>query len=157
MQRKLIADKNATHGHTRGGLSPLYQVWKHMYARCYYPNNKGFHNYGGRGITVCERWHEFANFLADMGERPTDAHEIDRINNNGSYEPGNCRWATRQENSRNRRTNHSVTHDGKTMCIAEWSEVTGLRYSIIHKRLANGWSPEKALTTPVQEQYRHAS
>lgn len=98
-----------THGHARRGrLSETYQIWCGMLKRCTNPNHHIWKYYGGRGITVCEAWHDFARFLADMGERPA-ALTIDRIDTNGNYEPGNCRWATRLEQTRNRRPFRSVS------------------------------------------------
>lgn len=87
--------------------SNVYNIWHSMLQRCNNPNDKGYHNYGGRGIKVCTRWHTFINFYDDMGEKPHDK-EIDRINNDGNYEPSNCRWATRKENSKNRRNNKKL-------------------------------------------------
>lgn len=97
----------ATHGHCRSAdgrtiLSSTYITWVNMHQRCTNPKRRGFKDYGGRGITVCERWQKFENFLADMGERPPGL-SIDRVNNDGNYEPGNCRWATRVEQNRNQR------------------------------------------------------
>ncbi|HHS83688.1 MAG TPA: XRE family transcriptional regulator [Gammaproteobacteria bacterium] len=83
--------------------SPEYGVWEHIKSRCNNPNTKDYHNYGGRGITVCKRWDRFENFLADMGCRPSKNHQIDRADNDGNYEPGNCRWVTRQVNCQNTR------------------------------------------------------
>lgn len=94
-----------SHGHcTRRGLSPEYRAWRSMKQRCGQPRQKAFPNYGGRGISVCERWLEsFENFLADMGPKPSPQHSIDRIDNDGDYEPSNCRWATGSEQRRNQR------------------------------------------------------
>jgi hypothetical protein len=98
-----------THGHTRnepGGrkiMGATYVCWKSMHARCSNPKQRAYAYYGGRGISVCERWNSFENFLADMGERPNPHLSIDRVNNDGNYEPGNCRWATASEQARNKR------------------------------------------------------
>lgn len=107
---------NLKHGHNKKDhRSPIYRVWSTMLERCRNPKNQSFKDYGARGIQVCERWHKFANFLADMGERPSDGHSIDRIDNDGNYEPSNCKWSTRIEQRHNRRDTISVkpfTSDG---------------------------------------------
>jgi len=123
-----------------------------MIKRCTNPNTKGYSNYGGRGIKVCERWlHSFENFLADMGPKPSPAHSIDRYpDNNGNYEPKNCRWATRTEQSFNKRTNRLIQHNGETLPLSVWAGRTGMKRETIADRLAHGWTISDALTIPVR-------
>ncbi len=129
--------------------TPTYKCWVAMIERCENPNATKFHNYGGRGIKVCQRWRDsFEAFLADMGVRP-NWHSIDRFpNKDGDYEPGNCRWATLEEQGRNKRNNRLVTHDGLTLTLVEWSERTGLDQNLIGRRIADGWDAKDALATP---------
>jgi len=133
------------------GLSkhPCYPVWKEMVYRCTNPNHRDWKDWGGRGITVCRRWRKFENFLKDMGECPAGC-QLDRENNNEGYSPENCRWTTAKINSRNRRDNHLIEYNGKTQCLAAWSEETGIHAHTIGDRIDRGWSIEKALTTPVK-------
>ena len=139
-------EKGRTHGRSK---TPEYRVWRSIFQRCFNPKCKGYPQYGGRGIAVCNRWREsFENFYADMGSRPSPQHSIDRVDNDGPYAPENCRWATRKEQMRNRRVNHLLTHDGKTMTIAEWSGSTGLPFNTITNRLQRGWSIADAITKP---------
>lgn len=134
-----------THGESK---TPMYRVYIGMRRRCSNPKEPSYKHYGGRGIRVCERWEEsYENFLADMGPRPSDRHSIDRIDVNGNYEPGNCRWATWNEQSRNRRNNVFIEHEGARLCIADWSKKLGLNASVIGQRLARGLSPEEVLDT----------
>lgn len=126
-----------------------YCIWRGMIRRCHEVTNRQYKDYGGRGIKVCERWQEYENFLADMGRRPPGL-EIDRIDNNGNYEPENCRWATPRENMRNRRCTPMLTLGSETKCLAEWSETIGVSYNTLQGRLFRGWSVERALTTKTR-------
>ena len=141
---------NFVHGHNaRQGPTPEYRTWQNMLKRCYKPTAKRYERYGGRGITVCERWKTFENFLADMGIKPSPEYSLDRINNDGNYELSNCRWASRQQQSRNKSTSRMLEFNSKTMCVADWADEVGIKRSIINDRLRRGWSVEQALTTPV--------
>lgn len=118
-----------------------------MISRCKLPSGRAYKYYGGRGIKVCERWVKFENFLVDMGERPT-GKSIDRINNDGNYEPGNCRWATDIEQHRNRSDNVRITFNGETMTMAEWEERLSMKRGLLRDRISSGWSAEDALMRP---------
>lgn len=134
--------------------TPEYYVWNSMLQRCTNPNVKCWHNYGGRGIRVCRRWrNSFENFLKDMGPRPSPRHSLDRFpDNDGNYEPGNCRWALCKHNNRNRRDNHLVKYKGETRPIAYWSERFNITFQTLRARLAMyGWSVRRALETPVRK------
>ena len=133
-----------------------YRSWNSMNERCHNPNSTGYERYGGRGIRVCDAWrytNGFAAFIAHVGKRPTPKHTLDRINNNGNYEPGNVRWATRKEQGNNRRTNRLLTHKGLSRTLAEWADAIGLDPSSLHERLASGWSMADALETPPNESH----
>lgn len=130
------------HGH--GTLT--YARWKSMMARCYQTTHIGYKRYGGLEITVCERWHDFALFLADMGQCPGPKMTLDRKKNEFGYTPGNCRWATRVEQARNKTNNRLLSHSGETLCVSAWAERTGLAAETILKRLLRGWSVDRALT-----------
>lgn len=136
-----------THGLTE---SAEYKVWCGVKRRCLNKNEKAYKRYGARGITICDRWKDsFENFLADMGQRPSAAHEIDRIDNDGNYEPCNCRWLEKAKQAQNRSSNHTVSYQGRTLCLMEWERETGIGWGTIKHRLTHGWSVEAALTTPV--------
>lgn len=124
--------------------------WNAMRDRCGNPNCVKFKNYGARGISVCERWSKFSTFLADMGPRPMGT-SIDRINNDGNYEPNNCRWATSKEQAANQRRSrppmHYVEFDGRKDTLWGWSALTGISAGTLYKRIISlGWPPERALT-----------
>jgi hypothetical protein len=145
-------DLNVKHGHSRtskSGLTQTYMTWMSMRQRCQYQQNIGYARYGGAGVKVCERWQVFENFVADMGLRP-DNTTIDRIDNQIGYEPGNCRWATKKEQARNRSNNRMIEIDGVTKCLAEWCEHYGMEPKRVCQRLHAGWSAEKALTMPLR-------
>ena len=119
--------------------------WSSMNARCFNPKSRRYDRYGGRGITVCERWKSFDNFLADMGIRPPGC-TIDRIDTYGNYEPENCKWSSPKAQQRNRRINRIITHLNESLCLSEWSERTGIHWATLDCRLKRGWTPEEALT-----------
>lgn len=129
-------------------ISPEYRAWRHMLDRCYNPNCKAYRRYGGRGISVCQRWRDsFANFLSDVGYRPIGL-TLDRINNDGNYEPGNVEWRTRSEQSRNTHRRVEMTFNGVTLCMTEWAEIMGVRYLHLFTRRSVGWTDEQSLTIP---------
>lgn len=130
-------------------LHPAFSCWGKMKTRCSNPKNKEYPNYGGRGIKVCDRWKKFSNFWEDMGATWKSGLSIDRIDNDGNYEPGNCRWATAKIQSRNKRWNVKLTHNGKTMILMDWSKETGIIFPTLCHRIRAGWSTERILTTPV--------
>jgi hypothetical protein len=141
--------KNGPRVGAQGNLSrtPEYAVWCAMKRRCLNPEYPLFKDYGGRGITVCAEWRDsFSRFLEDMGKRPTPKHSIERENNDGNYEPSNCVWATREEQSRNRRSNIKLTHDGLTMNMAEWSRHLAIPYGSLQDRFYRGLSTPEILT-----------
>lgn len=131
------------HGRTR---TKEHVAWSNAKQRCFDPNVRNFGDYGGRGITMCPEWRDsFAAFLRDMGPCPDDC-SLDRINNDGNYEPGNCRWATRQQQTRNRRNAITVMIDGMQVSLAEAAAARGLRYGTVTRRLRLGWTTERALS-----------
>jgi hypothetical protein len=136
---------------TKHGASKAaeYPAWHRAKRRCSDPSVTEYESYGGRGIKMCERWlNDFGAFLSDMGPRPTAQHTIERINNDGNYEPHNCRWATRLEQGNNKRNNVHLTIDGRTLTVSQWSRETGVKARTIAKRISKGWAPERAILTP---------
>lgn len=133
--------------HGRHG-TPTWVTWSAMRARCYSPLPEVTQYHGARGIRVCERWNDFAAFLADMGERPSLAHSIDRIDPDGDYEPGNCRWATHAQQANNKRNNVYVEHNGERRTVAEWSALLGVSSHRLAYRLRAGWDFSRAVSQP---------
>lgn len=130
--------------------TPEHRTWSALIQRCTNPKNPRYSEWGGRGITVCDHWlHSFTAFYRDMGPKPSAAHSIDRINNDGNYEPNNCRWATPRQQVLNSRSPRYLTYDGKTMCISDWARKTGIKRHTIAARLDKyNWSVAEALTHP---------
>jgi len=131
----------------RGKITKEYKIWADIKTRCLNVNSKVFEHYGGRGITICNRWkNSFENFLKDMGFAPPK-YEIERINVNGNYEPNNCKWATRQEQCSNRRQNKFITFNDITKTYTQWEKELGLKPTTISQRKRYGWCDEKCLTS----------
>lgn len=145
------------HGHTSGEKhSPTYRSWYAMKKRCLDPNHIKYPRYGGRGVEIYHKWLKFENFLNDMGHRP-DNTTLDRFpDRHGNYEPGNCRWATdeQQTNNRDQSTTIYMTLNGITHSISEWSKILGIKRGTIRSRLSNGYSDKIALTKPVDRRIR---
>lgn len=146
-----LSARRSTHGHsTRKNTSPEYRTWSLMKVRCS-PESEHRKFYFERGIMVCPRWAEsFLKFLEDMGSKPSPNHSIDRINNDGNYDPTNCRWATRTQQDDNKRGLIIITHDGRTQCLAAWARESGLKTHVVYGRIRAGWSYADAFTTPVK-------
>ena len=148
--RASIGDRTRTHGSTNAAE---YNVWCKMRARCLSASSDQYQYYGGRGISICVRWSEFASFLADMGKRPSRRHTLDRIDTNGNYEPGNCRWADSETQSNNRRNNRKITYDGRSQTVGQWARELGMMYGTLWARLEKyGWDVRSAIETAVDEE-----
>ncbi len=152
LHKEMVSKLFTKHGHCGIQKTATYNSWCDMKKRCENPKRKQYNNYGGRGIIVCKRWMKFENFLADMGERSSNNHSIDRINNDGNYCKSNCRWATTKQQGRNKRNNRMFTFNRKTKCLSEWAEEFDINKDSLRWRLNSGWSIEKALATPVGKQ-----
>ncbi len=139
---------NKPNGH---GMSktPIYQIWRGMKMRCLNKNDSAYKYYGARRITVCDRWLQFENFYKDMGDKP-EGLTIDRIDNNGNYEPRNCKWSTPMEQANNMRNNIILTHNGVTMTLSQWARKLGIGYDTLRKRIKNGWPVKEILFAPIQ-------
>lgn len=121
-----------------------------MFYRCYDPRSIGFEHWGGRGITVCPQWRSFDTFLNDMGPVPGIGWSIERIDVNGNYAPGNCKWIPKREQPRNRRNTRRYTFQGETLTLWEWSDKLGIPHKTLNRRFGDGWDADRALTTPMR-------
>lgn len=141
LQKKLVSLRSITHAMSG---TPIYLRWQSMLNRCRNKDAEGYHNYGGRGIDVCDRWLDFDNFISDMG-MPADGLTIERKDNNGNYTPNNCRWATRQEQGVNKRTNRVIEFNGERLCLIDWARRLGIDQASLRERL-DKWPLARALT-----------
>lgn len=141
----LYLETHSTHGMTN---SPEFISWSSMKARCNNENGAAWRNYGGRGISICQRWESFEAFYEDMGPRPSLKHTLDRIDNDGDYEPSNCKWSTPKEQHNNTRQNVQITYKGKTMTVIQWARKLKINPGTLYDRKRRGWSDERTITEP---------
>lgn len=146
LKKEVCKTVNIKHG---ASDTSIYNIWIGMIRRCSDKNNPAYKNYGARGITVCERWKSFENFLNDMGHRPSGM-SIDRINNDHGYSKENCRWATPKQQSLNSRRNRFIEFSGEKKTICQWAEITGLSHATLHRRIKSGWSIECVFGRPAR-------
>lgn len=145
--------KMITHGASK---TPEFYAWQSMISRCHNPKVKCFPRYGGRGISVCAEWIEsFVQFITDMGVRPSPQHSLERKDNNGNYEPTNCRWATMVEQGVNKSSNRFLEFNGERKTVSEWTRLLGFSKTLIHDRLSRGWSVADTLTNRGIKYERH--
>lgn len=153
LMRETSARTHRTHGATG---TPEYIAWQAMVRRCKDRNQRAFRHYGGRGIKVHPRWsRSFTAFLSDLGPKPSPEHTLERINNEGDYEPGNVKWATRAVQARNHRRNRRVTINGETRLISDWANHFGIILTTVYSRLGKGWNEADALSKPLLRQGHH--
>jgi len=151
LRREVSGSRTRTHG--RSGTK-IYMVWSDMLKRCNNPGHPSYKHYGGRGISVCERWRDIENFVSDMGD-PEEKRELDRIDNDGPYSPDNCRWATRSEQANNSRRNKWVSYQGETLTVTQWAERLNIEFHVLRWRLKHNWPIERALTEPLHIEDSH--
>jgi len=156
LKRERARMAHLTHGRTG---TPLYGVWRSMIGRCHDPQVPAYARYGALGVRVCARWRaSFETFLADVGERPSPKHSIDRWPDPaGHYEPGNVRWATLAQQRRNQRINKFIEYQGRHQLLTDWTRELGLPFSAIRYRLRTGWPVEQAFTVPLRPDRRRGS
>ena len=140
-----ISLANRTHGLSK---TSEYKIWKDIRKRCLNPNSHAFHNYGGRGITICKKWDKFENFLKDMGKRPSTAYTVERVNNERGYSPSNCRWILRSEQGKNTRRTVKIKIRGEIKCVIDWCKFFNISPQSYYRRLKKGLSPVEALSRP---------
>lgn len=150
----LKLDVLRTHG---GSGTSEFSAFQNMHQRCSNQKSPRFAGWGGRGISVCERWQTFENFIADMGPKPSPALTLERIDNDGNYEPGNCEWATRKKQQRNMSRNHVLTFNGESHALATWADRIGMPVKTLESRIKRHWTVERAFTQPVQAMTRSRS
>lgn len=143
-----------THGRTGDAT---YRCWQSVVRRCTNPAATGYETYGGRGIRVCDQWRTFEGFLADMGDRPTPDYSVERIDTNGHYEPGNCKWATRREQANNTTRNRYIEFRGERMTVTEWAGRLGIPEKTLTNRLNRGWTVDRAFAEPWHPNPHHAN
>jgi len=160
-RRERLRAASLKHGGAVGNRrSPELEAYSKMHTRCDDPRDKRYADWGGRGIRVCARWSGpdgFKHFLADMGPRPSTGYSIDRVDNDGPYEPANCRWATAIEQRRNNSYNWRMTLDGVTRTISEWCELYAMPRDTVRYRIKRGWSSRRALMQPIRRDSRHGA
>lgn len=156
LKKEVTGELSRTHGLSKH--KHLRWVYESMKQRCYNSNNKSYKHYGGRGVTVCDEWRDnfeaFYNWAIEKGydeKQQGNKQTLDRINNNGNYEPNNCRLVNRFIQANNTRRNVYYTYDGKTLTLAQWAKELNIKYITLHERVRKGWSIEKALETPVRK------
>jgi hypothetical protein len=146
LHKELLSAASKTHGMSK---MPIWSIHRAMMDRCYLTTSHAYNCYGGRGITVCERWQTFENFFADMGNKPTGM-SLEREDNNGGYNPENVQWATAKDQANNRRSSRWIEFRGETKTLAQWCEVLGLKVGTVWARLSrDGYSVEEAFTKPI--------
>lgn len=150
---EVVKSSSLTHGKSE---TSLYNVWIAMRQRCLNPSNPAYPDYGGRGIGIDQAWNTFEGFLRDMGEPPVGT-SLDRIDNDKGYGPDNCRWATRVQQNRNRRSSKLLTHNGETKTVTEWAEQYGIGVSTLSQRIRLGWDTERALTQSTISYHKRTS
>lgn len=153
---QLISEAKTKHGHSsrvrgKSVATTEYMIWAGIKTRCLNKKSRPYKDYGARGITICDGWkNSFEQFISDMGLRPSKSHSIERLDNNGPYDPENCIWATSTKQANNKRNNHMLECYGKTQSVSDWARETGILATTLIMRIRAGWSSEKAISTPVK-------